>query len=161
MQGHERYAGFAEGLMEAGREINDDSVFWYTTGDRDSLFEGDNSERVLRTLKHCDGVVCYNDQIAYRLIELFRQRGIRVPEDVCVISFDNSSISQYSPVKITSFNHPKEQMGQEAAQKIIHMIQGSRETPLVMPMALICKESVKERPHSSENDQEDDSSQTS
>lgn len=160
MQGHERYAGFAEGLMEAGREINDDSVFWYTTGDRDSLFEGDNSERVLRTLKHCDGVVCYNDQIAYRLIELFRQRGIRVPEDVCVISFDNSSISQYSPVKITSFNHPKEQMGQEAAQKIIHMIQGSRETPLVMPMALICKESVKERPHSSENDQEDDPSQT-
>lgn len=143
MQGHERYAGFAEGLMEAGQEINDDAVIWYSTVDKESLFNGDNAERIFRTLRHCDGVVCYNDQIAYRLIELLRQHGRQVPEEISVISFDNSSVSQYSPVKITSFNHPKEQMGREAAGKIIRMIESkSKEEPLVMNMELVQKGSV-------------------
>lgn len=143
MQGHERYAGFAQGLMDAGQQINDDAVLWYSTGDRDSLFEGENRERIYRTMRHCDGVVCYNDQIAYRLIELLLEKGMKIPEDISVVSFDNSSIAQYSPVKITSFDHPKEQMGRMAAEKIIHMVEtGARETPLTMEMPLIYKGSV-------------------
>ncbi len=143
MQGHERYAGFAQGLMDAGQQINDDAVLWYSTGDRDSLFEGENRERIYRVMHNCDGVVCYNDQIAYRLIELLLEKGMKVPEDISVVSFDNSSISQYSPVKITSFDHPKEQMGRIVAEKIIHVIEtGIRETPLTMGMPLIYKGSV-------------------
>ena len=125
------------------RDSNDDAVLWYSTGDRDSLFEGENRERIYRVMHNCDGVVCYNDQIAYRLIELLLEKGMKVPEDISVVSFDNSSISQYSPVKITSFDHPKEQMGRIVAEKIIHVIEtGIRETPLTMGMPLIYKGSV-------------------
>ena len=153
MQGHQRYAGFAQGLMDCGQEINDDAVIWYSTGDRDTLFDGESRERIFRTLSHCDGVVCYNDQIAYRLIELLQQKGKRIPEEISVISFDNSSISQYSPVKITSFHHPKEQMGREAAGKIIRMIEHqSREKPLTMPMKLVWKESVRGAPLQTHSD---------
>ena len=88
-------------------------------------------------------MVCYNDQIAYGLIELLRGHGFHVPQEISVVGFDNSSVSQYSPVKITTFDHPKDEMGRLAARKIIRMVEeGTKETSVVLPMPLVEKESV-------------------
>lgn len=95
-------------------------------------------------LRGCDGIVCYNDQIAYGVIDLLQKHNVRVPEDVLVIGFDDSSISEYSPVKITSFVHPKVEMGRAAANKLIHMLRSSDpEQPLVLDMPLHEKESTR------------------
>ena len=107
MQGHGRYAGFSEGLIHNGCALGDDNVVWYTTAERSRLFRPDNSDYMFERLRGCDGIVCYNDQIAYGVIDLLQKHNVRVPEDVLVIGFDDSSISEYSPVKITSFVHPK------------------------------------------------------
>ena len=122
MQGHGRYAGFSEGLIRNGCSISDDCVVWYTTAERSRLFRPDNRDYMFERLRGCDGIVCYNDQIAYGAIDLLTSRGVRVPEDVLVTGFDNSSVSEYSPVKITSFAHPKDEMGRIAANKLIHML---------------------------------------
>lgn len=143
-QGHERYAGFARTVLQYGCELNDDAVLWYTTADRDSLFGEEPALSAVRRLRGCDGVVCYNDQIAYTLIGRLQKEGISVPEAVNVIGFDDAGISEYSPVKITTFSHPKERLGTEAARRLLHMVeQGSRERPLVMDMPLIVKESTR------------------
>ena len=69
--------------------------------------------------------------------------GVRVPEDVLVVGFDDSSVSEYSPVKITSFAHPKDEMGRIAANKLIHMLRsGEAEQPLVLEMRLHEKKST-------------------
>lgn len=142
MQGHERYAGFAEGLVKGGGDLVDDYIAWYTTGDKETLFQ-DNAEYLLERVKHCNGVVCYNDQIAYGLILLLQKHGVRVPEDIAVVSFDNSSISEYSPVKITSFDHPKERLGAAAAEMMLFMAEtGKKEMSLVLPMELVVKQSA-------------------
>ena len=121
-QGHERYAGFAKGLSQAGGVLNDDNVVWYSTGDKADLFHGDMAHHVIQSLKNCDGVVCYNDQIAYGLIELLRNHGFHVPQEISVVGFDNASVSDYSPVKITRYLRvPKEAMGHRVAEKIIRM----------------------------------------
>ena len=144
LQGHERYAGFTQGIIEGGAEINDSSMIWYTTESRANLFKGESATQIYDQLKKCDGVLCYNDQIAYDLIEFLTQKGVRVPDDVAVLSYDNSSISQYCPIKISSFNHPKDQLGIRAADKIIGMIElGIQEKPLLMDMELVVKESAK------------------
>ena len=84
------------------------------------------------------------DQIAYGVIDLLQKHNVRVPEDVLVIGFDDSSISEYSPVKITSFVHPKVEMGRAAANKLIHMLRSSDpEQPLVLDMPLHEKESTR------------------
>lgn len=143
MQGHGRYAGFSEGLMHSGYELSDENVVWYTTAEKSRLFREDNREYMLERLHGCDGIVCYNDQIAYGVIELLTKHGIRVPEDVLVLGFDNSSVSDYSPVKITSFEHPKDAMGRIVAEKLIGMLDGNTaEKPLVMPMSLHEKHST-------------------
>ena len=122
----------------------DDNVVWYTTAERSRLFRPDNSDYMFERLRGCDGIVCYNDQIAYGVIDLLQKHNVRVPEDVLVIGFDDSSISEYSPVKITSFVHPKVEMGRAAANKLIHMLRSSDpEQPLVLDMPLHEKESTR------------------
>ena len=143
-QGHDRYAGFSEGLIRNGCALSDENVVWYTTADRNRLFRADNRDYMFERLKGCDGIVCYNDQIAYGVIELLQERGVRVPQEVLVTGFDDSSVSEYSPVKITSFAHPKDEMGRIAANKLIAMLRdGEREYPAVLPMPLTEKQSTK------------------
>lgn len=144
MQGHGRYAGFSEGMIRSGCPISDEHVVWYTTAEKKRLFHPDNRDYLFERLRGCDGIVCYNDQIAYGVIELLMSRGVRVPEDVLVTGFDNSSVSEYSPVKITSFDHPKDEMGRIAANKLIHMLcSGESEYPLILDMPLHEKQSTK------------------
>ena len=144
MQGHDRYAGFSEGLIRNGCALSDENVVWYTTADRNHLFSENNRDYLFERLKGCDGIVCYNDQIAYGVIELLTSRGVRVPEDVLVTGVDNFSVSEYSPVKITSFSHPKDEMGRIAANKLIRMLQNNEtEYPTVLHMPMFEKQSTK------------------
>lgn len=47
-----------------------------------------------------------------------------MPEDVAVVSFDNSYYSQISPVPITSLRHPMGRMGQVAAEQLLRELHG-------------------------------------
>ena len=47
-----------------------------------------------------------------------------MPEDVAVVSFDNSYYSQISPIPITSLRH-REKMGRSAAEELIHILDGA------------------------------------
>lgn len=143
MQGHGRYAGYSEGMIRNGCPLSDENVVWYTTAEKNRLLSAENADYVFERLRGCDGIVCYNDQIAYGVIELLTARGVRVPEDVLVTGFDDSSVSEYSPVKITSFAHPKDEMGRVAANKLIHMLRdGEHEYPAVLDMPLNEKQST-------------------
>jgi len=142
-QGHDRYAGFSESVVEHNLPMNDDEVIWFSTPDLDHLFAKSEEARLLRRLQKCTAVVCYNDQVAIRLIQAMLRSGIRVPEDKSVIGFDNSSISELSPVRITSITHPGEMLGREAAKRILEMVDsGTRAKSLVMDVELIEKDST-------------------
>lgn len=144
MQGHRRYEGMMKAALPAGALVRDDAVVWFSTADDPFLFEGESGRRLFERLAGCDGVVCYNDTIAYRLIEALQLWGKRVPEDVSVIGFDNSGIAQYGTLHLTTMNHPKEEMGTQAARMILHMAQtGIREKPVVMKMQPVLGDTVR------------------
>lgn len=142
-QGHERYAGFSEEVVRHNLPMDDDEVIWYTTPDIEHLFARSEETRLLRRLQKCTAVVCYNDQVAMRLIQAMLRNGVRIPMDKSIIGFDNSSISELSPVRITSVTHPAEILGKEAARRLLDMIDtGNRAKSLVMDVDLIVKDST-------------------
>ena len=69
-------------------------------------------------------VICQNDEIAYWLIRELRYAGMRVPEDVSVVSFDNSYMSDLNSVRITTLSHEKQELGTAAASALLKIIQG-------------------------------------
>ena len=130
-QGEERYLGLVKAMTDAGMEINDSRFSWYDTEDRKSIMNGNGYGRD-RLMSFIDqihnevtAIACYNDEIAYNLIRILTGRGIRVPEDIAVVSFDNSFYSQISPIPITSLGHRKSRIGMVAAELLIDMIRGN------------------------------------
>ena len=63
-----------------------------------------------------------------------------MPEDVAVVSFDNSYLSQLGPVPITSLSH-RSRMGRAAAEQIIALLQGGTARSKYLEWELIARSS--------------------
>ncbi len=121
-QGRERYRGYLKAIMEAGLPFSYDHVNWIDTID---IKNGKRSlDKVMERLKECSAVFCYNDQVAGMMIEALMDNGMRVPEDMSIVGMDDSDIARngVGGIAITSIPHPKEKLGEKAAQNMIRMI---------------------------------------
>lgn len=128
IQGHQRYLGFLSAMRDAGLPIPDDQVYWYSTEERRYLLDYGHLELLEHFLQFYlrDGtsVICYNDEIADRLIRRLLSLGRKVPGDVTVVSFDNSYYSDLCPVRITSLAHEPHKLGLTAARMLLDRIEG-------------------------------------
>lgn len=120
-QGHLRYQGFVEGMLEAGIKVKDKNVVWLDTEAIADL--GRWGDYLFYRLEECTAVVCYNDQVAYALSGLCEKRGIAIPEQLSLVSVDNSELASMAGVKLTSLPHPMEALGRKAAENMIKMIE--------------------------------------
>ena len=87
-------------------------------------FEDASHQDLLST---CTAVVCYNDQIALKFIDFVRKRGLDIPGDISLVSFDDSQLAVVSEIKLTTVAHPKELLGEEAAKAMINMINRTKD----------------------------------
>lgn len=128
VQGPQRYHGCISAIRDAGLPIFDRCFRWYDTEDRLELVENRRPDLLRRFLSDRIGpataVICYNDEIAFLLIQELVAMGQRVPEDIAVVSFDNSYYSQICPIPITSLRH-REKMGRAAAEELIRILNGA------------------------------------
>lgn len=145
IQGLERFAGYSQGLMDHGIDVDEDHILWYFTGDESDIFNETDNSVLLKKLEGCTGIVCYSDIIAYKLIKCLERHNIRVPDDISIIGVDNSSVSELLQCEITTFAHPKEKLGEEAAKRLVHMIKtGKKPDSLKMDMQIIIRKSAKQ-----------------
>lgn len=86
-------------------------------------------------------MVCYNDEIADRLIRHLLRAGRKVPGDIAVVSIDNSYYSDLCPVRITSLAHEAHKMGELAAQLLLARIDGKACSSQLVSWRLMQKES--------------------
>ncbi len=120
-QGRERYGGYLRTLLENGKSISDRQAIWIDTPDYRDL--ASIEDYLFARLGESTGVVCYNDEVAYQIIDLALKRGLRVPEDLSVVGIDDSDLAGISRVPFTSFPHPKDQLGRKVAENLIRMIE--------------------------------------
>ncbi len=120
-QGRYRYAGYLDALLEAGLGLDQRRVLWLDT--TMYLNIGEIADYLFSRIEGCTGVVCYNDEIAYQIIELALKRGIRVPEELSVVGVDDSYLAGVSRIGLTSFPHPKELLGRKVGENMVRMIE--------------------------------------
>lgn len=70
-----------------------------------------------------DGVVCYNDQIALKVIHALEECGKKVPGDVSVTGYDNSYMANAGGITLTTITHLQEKLGEMAAGLLLSLIQ--------------------------------------
>lgn len=123
-QGRQRYLGYLQAMDQAGLSVTDSRMVWIDTDEAKQLAYC--TDKILNRLESCSALFCYNDQIAFQLVRLLDDHGIRVPEDVAVISIDDSDLAIHSEVQITSLPHPKEKLGAKAAELLLRMIDSGK-----------------------------------
>ena len=91
-----------------------------------------------------DAVFCGNDQIARGVIDALRERGIRVPEDVGVIGFDNWEIvAEATRPPLTSVDMNLATLGREAGLALLSLVGGQPAAPGIrkLPCRLVVRQS--------------------
>lgn len=141
MQGTLRYAGYAEALRDLSLPLEDSQIYWYNTEDRKSFLSETFVDSVLDDLAGCSAIVCYNDEIAFRIVSQLKKRGVRHPEEMAVVSFDNSQYSELAPVRITSLSHGTQNIGELSATLMLRLLRGEECHSVVVPWVLAEKES--------------------
>ena len=120
-QGRRRYSGYIAALREAEIRLNSRTTIWIDTDSELNLEEME--EHLFRRIEGCTGVVCYNDEVAVEVIDLALKRNIQIPQDLSIVSIDDSELAEMNKVPFTSYPHPKDIFGQKTAQNLLKMIE--------------------------------------
>jgi GntR family transcriptional regulator of arabinose operon len=128
LQGVRRQEGFLRAAEKFGLPAARDLVGNYDT-ERLFSFPYQYTRYVLQRDDPPTAIVCYNDEVAVKVMEAIRDAGREVPRDVSVIGYDNSHLAETCLPKLTSINHPKEEMGSRAAGLILDMVLGKADKP--------------------------------
>lgn len=136
-----RYYGYADALKAADIEINEDLTYY---GDLKAQtgYKGINS---ILEKTEVDAVFCGSDEIAMGVINGLRDKGIRVPEDVSVMGFNDIYEASIFYPKITTVAQPLYDMGSVSMRILVKKLRnepGDQEH-FVLPYQIIERDSVK------------------
>lgn len=99
-------------------------------------------ERLLRAHPDPDAVFAASDAMAIGALRTLRERGLRVPEDVAVIGFNDLASARHTSPPLTTVHQPVRALGQEMARMLVSAIEGHRPSPLILPTRLTVRESA-------------------
>ncbi len=96
-------------------------------------------ERLLGERDDIRALVCMNDRLAFGAYQALQERGLRVPEDVSIVSFDNDELASYLRPGLTTVALPHEAMGRRAVEVLLG---GEPTAEVLVPMPIIERDSV-------------------
>lgn len=137
----DRYAGHLRAMAEHGLTFNPALL---AEGDfRDS---GGSAcmQRLLATKLPFTALVCANDEMAAGAMEVAREQGLQVPQDLSIVGFDNLILARYIYPKLTTIDYPIGEMGRMAARWVLKNIYQQQALQLknVFEPALVCRDSA-------------------
>ena len=122
-QGSKRMKGYLKAHRDNNITIVPNNIITYKTDEMHTK-PLEELEKVL-SLKNVEwptAIVCYNDQLAVKLLDIIRERKLKVPENISIVGFDDSFLANVSEVKLTTITHPKSDLGGAAAKLILDLI---------------------------------------
>jgi LacI family transcriptional regulator len=116
----ERYRGWQETLLAAGMSVNDNH---WAEGDWSSESGQEALLQLLKSYPDMDALFAANDHMALGAIQVAHQRGIRIPQGLAIVGFDNIPESAYFWPPLTTVQQDWRQLGARAVQELIRMVQ--------------------------------------
>jgi DNA-binding LacI/PurR family transcriptional regulator len=136
--GVDRLAGWRSSLLAAGL---DDALV--ETGDFTVTSGAAAMRRLLDRGKPLDGLFAANDQMAAGAYSVIKERGLRIPEDIAVVGFDDDYYATSLSPALTTIHHPIAALGEKMAELLVELIEGRpAERIHRLPTSLVVRESA-------------------
>lgn len=134
-----RLAGYGAALRRAGLAFDEQLV---VSGD----YTPPSGARAVATLfgerGGCDAIVAANDWMALGALEALEARGLRVPEDVAVIGFDDIEQARFVLPPLTTVRQHPRLLGTRAVRRVLASIAGDRDaTPILLDTTAVIRQS--------------------
>ncbi|WP_368680920.1 LacI family DNA-binding transcriptional regulator [Rhodococcus opacus] len=118
-----RMNGYRDALAKAGlRAVNEPDVWGELTRPAGAL----RARALFAEHPEIDAIVCGNDMIALGVLDVSREIGKRVPEDLALTGFDDMSFSSAGPLQLSTVTVPRDLMGQRAARMLLQRLAGDK-----------------------------------
>lgn len=135
----ERYRGFKAALSKADTLAAGSAIGV-------SFHEGSGAEvvtKVLASANRPDALVCANDELALSAMKALQRAGVRVPDDIAVVGWDDVMTARYVSPGLTTVRQPLYELGRAAATRLHERIAGGPTVPepLILPTELVLRSS--------------------
>jgi DNA-binding LacI/PurR family transcriptional regulator len=118
-------AGRRSGYVDAMRRHGLGSKVRVATGAYTEEGGVEGAERLLSSGEHPTAVFASNDMAAIGALHALEGHGLRVPEDVSLVGYDNTALSALAHVDLTTIDQPRRHMGSLAVQLVLGHLDGS------------------------------------
>ncbi len=94
-------------------------------------------EQLLQSYPEMDAVFVANDQMALSVLQIANRRGIKVPDSLGVVGFDNIAESPYFWPALTTINHNQQELGCRAVQETVNQIEAVKRDEKIEPQNIL------------------------
>lgn len=142
----ERRAGMQAERRRLGLETRPE---WIIRGDFSVQSGLEAAQKVFAMQDRPTAVFCASDEVAFGLISGLQGLGLRVPDDISVVGFDDIDLAQVFVPKLTTIRQDRQRIGARAAELLLEQLNASDQTarvppePEVLGVELVARESTK------------------
>lgn len=123
----DRLAGYKQALQEKGIVYNPELVISNNLSD---MGGEEAAHQILQMHKRPDGIFAANDTSAVACMRELKLAGIKIPNDIAVVGFNNDPISKVIEPNLTTVNYPGQEMGEVAAATLLNKLNKSNSANL-------------------------------
>ncbi len=134
-----RYQGYKSALEKAGKSIDPVLIAY---GDFSNTSGAAVMNKLLEQAPDLDAVFVNSDLMAIAAMDMIREQGCRVPEDIAVVGYDDLSIAEYSNPPLTTIRQNIPMAGKILAQNLIQYLQTGIVTNVAVPVELVVRKST-------------------
>lgn len=139
---HERVQGFCRALEEAGLSL---AAVAHTPASTAGWTRMETARRMSETLlqpaSRPEAVFAHDDLVALGVLAACRSLGLRVPEDVAVVGYDDIPEAALPTPRLTTVATPKRQLGEEAMSLLLRLLESGESANVVVRPCLVVRES--------------------
>ncbi|QMW04250.1 LacI family DNA-binding transcriptional regulator [Spirosoma foliorum] len=111
-----RVAGYRAALAKHDLSVGDQYVFHCDYTEENTIMQ---TLALMSLPQPPDGIVVISDRMAYSTMYALKQKGLRIPEDVAIVSFNNEPVSALFSPTLSSISQPIQEMGTETVRLLL------------------------------------------
>jgi len=149
----ERYRGYRDALFDNNIKLDENLLYINDLSEKAGI---NAASAILKMNPMPDGAFITNDFVAAVCIRTLKEHGVRIPEDIAVVGFNNDYVGKLIDPALTTINYPGMDMGEIAARNLINHLKGlsnlhQTNTIIVRSELIVRKSSLKIKADSQSN----------
>jgi len=129
-----RLSGYKRALTESKIRYNPNLIS-FNTPVADSGYK--EAIKLLCAKNPPSAIFTYNDLMAFGVIKAAKELGIKIPEELSIIGFDDIFFSNFTDPPLTTVRQPKEELGENAVELLLKLMKGEKQSLLLEPELIL------------------------